>query len=60
MRIKIKAADIVAVVVVIACTYLLCHGIDTIVGYSLLAVVTGYFGLEVTLPHIGKRKGGKR
>lgn len=56
----IKSRDIVALCTLIACTWLLAHGRDTVVGYSLMGVVCGYFGIEFTLPRIGrKKKGGK-
>jgi hypothetical protein len=58
--IRIKNRDIVALVTLISCTYLIACGRDSIVGYSLLGVVCGYFGIEIIPPRIGrKKKGGK-
>ena len=60
MKFCINGRDIVALCVIVACVWLLSHGIDTVVGYSLLGVVAGYFGIEIIPPKIGKlRKGGK-
>ncbi|MCJ7828993.1 MAG: hypothetical protein MUP81_04555 [Dehalococcoidia bacterium] len=59
-NLKIKGRDIVTLCILVACVWLLTKGIDTVVGYSLLAVVCGYFGIEYTLPRIGgKKNGGK-
>ena len=62
---RIKSRDIVTLCILLACVWLLAHGIDTVVGYSLLAVVCGYYGIEFVPPKIakwrknGKKKGGK-
>lgn len=49
---------------VIICGTLIGCGHDSIIGYTLLAVVCGYYGITLTLPSIikwrngnGKRKG---
>jgi len=57
-KIGLKARDVVALVTLIACTYLIACGKDTIVGYSMLGVVAGYFGLEIIPPRIGRKKNG--
>jgi hypothetical protein len=60
MHMTIKGRDIVALCVLASCVWLLSHGIDTIVGYTLLGVVCGYFGIEIIPPRIGRKtKGGK-
>lgn len=42
-----KPKDIVALVVVVGAISLLWQGIDTVVGWSLIAIVAGYYGIEV-------------
>jgi len=65
MRITINARDIVTLCILVACVWLLSHGIDTVVAYSLLGVVCGYYGIELVPPKIvkwrknHKKKGGK-
>uniref|UniRef100_A0A6M3M5W1 Uncharacterized protein n=1 Tax=viral metagenome TaxID=1070528 RepID=A0A6M3M5W1_9ZZZZ len=39
--------DIIALVVIIIAATLLHRGIDTVVGWSLIGVVAGYFGIAV-------------
>ena len=57
---KVKATDCVAVLTIISCTTLIALGKDTIVGYSLLAVIVGYFGIETwPIPQIRARKKGE-
>lgn len=58
MKAVIKGRDVVALVTLGVCTYLLSQGIDTVVGYSLLGVVAGYFGIEIIPPRIGRKKNG--
>lgn len=59
-QLQIKGRDIVTLCILVACTWLLAQGIDSIVGYSLLGVVCGYYGIEFILPKVGfKKKGGK-
>jgi len=55
---SIKSRDIIALATLISCTYLLACGKDTIVGYTLLGVVCGYFGVEIVPPIIRRRKNG--
>lgn len=57
---KFKSRDIVALATLISCTYLIACGKDSVVGYTLLGVVCGYFGLEITLPQIRRKKKGGR
>jgi len=44
---KWKPRDVVALVVIIGAISLLWQGIDTTVGWSLIAIVAGYFGIEI-------------
>lgn len=60
MKININGRDAVALCVLVACTWLLSCGIDTVVGYSLLAVVVGYFGYEIVPPQIRKLTNGRK
>jgi len=57
-KIRVKSRDLIALATIISCTYLIASGRDTIVGYSLLGVVCGYFGLEIIPPRIGRKKNG--
>lgn len=65
MKFQIKGHDVVTLCILIACVWLLSRGIDTVVGYSLLGVVCGYYGIEIVPPKIvkwrtnGKKRGGK-
>jgi len=55
---KFAARDIIAILALVVCTILLCRGIDTTVGWSLLGTVAGYFGIEVA-PGVITRIRGK-
>jgi hypothetical protein len=64
MNVNFQGRDVVTFAVVIACFTLLMCGRDSVVGYSLLGSVVGYYGiiaLPQTLPLIFKSpwKGGK-
>ena len=60
MKILFTEKGIVALVTLVSCTTLLGLGINHVVGYSLLAVIVGYFGIEVwPLPQIRMRKKGE-
>jgi len=65
MQIQLTEKGLVTFCVVVACTTLLIMGRDTVVGYSLLGVVCGYYGVTIVPPKIskliqnGKKKGGK-
>jgi len=60
-NITIKGRDIVTLCILVACTWLLTQGIDTVVAYALLGVVCGYYGIEIVPPRISKLlKGGKK
>jgi len=60
MRVKITERGLIAFITLVSCTSLVLCGHDSIIGYTLLAVVVGYFGLEVSLPYFtGRKKGGK-
>ena len=57
---KFKPKDIVAILVVIVAASLLHRGIDSTVGWSLLGIVGGYYGIDF-LPFIkwGRNQGKK-
>jgi len=55
MKIHFTERGIVAFTTLVCCTTLISTGHDSIIGYSLLAVIAGFFGLEVTLPRIRKK-----
>jgi len=60
MKIQLTEKGLVALVTLVSCTTLLGLGVDHVVGYSLLAVIIGYFGIEVwPLPQIKMRKKGE-
>lgn len=44
---KIQMRDIVAILVIIVAASLLHRGIDTTVGWTLVAIVAGYFGISI-------------
>ena len=48
MKFKLEAKDLVALVVVICATILLAIGRDSYVGIALVAVVAGYYGIDLT------------
>ena len=44
---KCTMRDIVAILVIIVAASLLHRGIDTYVGWTLVAIVAGYFGISI-------------
>jgi len=60
---KLRPQDLIACMVIITCGVLLGMGKDHIIGIALLAVIGGYYGIDVTpLGDILRRKnnnGGK-
>ena len=56
---KWEPADLIALLVVCVCGILLGMGRDSIIGVTLVAVVTGYFGIRIT-PLGDLLKGKKR
>jgi len=57
---KITEKGLVAILALASCTVLLAMGKDTVVGFTLLAIVTGYFGIEVwPYPQIRSKKRGE-
>ena len=57
MRFHFSEKGIITFAVIVACTALLFSGRDHAVGYTLIAVVAGYFGLELgPVQWIAKRK----
>lgn len=60
MHVQVTERGFIAFATLTVCTTLILTGHDSIIGYCLLAVVAGYFGLEVTLPRITRGNGGKK
>jgi len=53
--------DIIAILVICIAGYLLSQGIDTQVGWALIAIVAGYYGIDLTpLIKIGRVQGKKK
>ena len=44
---KWQTRDIIAILVIIVAASLLHRGIDTYVGWTLVAIVAGYFGISI-------------
>lgn len=60
MKLPITEKGIIAILTLIVCGTLLGMGKDTVIGYTLLSVVIGYFGIEIwPLPQIKARKKGE-
>lgn len=57
MKLKLEGKDIFSIVVVICATILLLTGTDTVVGFCLLGVVAGYYGIDLTpWIHLGRNR----
>lgn len=57
---KLRPQDVIAILVVITCGVLLGLGRDSYIGLSLLAVIGGYYGIDISpLGDILRRKNGK-
>lgn len=57
---KLAGKDVVSLVVVICATILILSGKDSIVGFTLLGVVCGYYGIDLApFIKIGRNQGGK-
>lgn len=57
MKIQLTERGLVTFTALVVCFTLLMSGKDDVVGYSLLAVVIGYFGIEVwPIPQIRQRR----
>jgi len=58
---KWEPKDIVALVVVAGAVSLLWQGIDNIVGFSLLGIIVGYYGIDLTpFIKVGRNQGKKK
>jgi len=58
---KWQPKDIIAILVVLSATLLLLKGIDTVIGWSLLAVIAGYYGIDLTpFIKVGRNKRGDK
>ena len=44
---KISERGLIAILALAVCTTLIMSGKDTVIGWALLSVVAGYFGIEV-------------
>ena len=52
--------DVIAIVVIIGAVSLLWQGIDSVVGWTLLAIVAGYYGIDLTpFIKLGRNQGEK-
>ena len=59
MQIQLSEKGLVTFMALLVCGTLLGMGKDSTVGYALLAIIIGYFGIEVwPIPQITKRKKG--
>ena len=60
---KLRPPDLVAIMVICTCGILLGMGKDSVVSYTLLTVVAGYYGIDVSplgaILRRKNRKGGK-
>jgi len=56
MRVKVTERGLIAFTTLVVCATLMILGHDSFVGYALIAVVAGYFGLDLTLPRIGRKE----
>lgn len=45
---KLKPIDIISGIIILGALSLLHRGIDTIVAWSMLVVITGYYGFDLT------------
>lgn len=60
MKFQLTEKGLVAILTLAVCGTLIGMGNDTVIGYTLLAVIVGYFGIEVwPLPQIKTRKKGE-
>ena len=57
---KLEGKDIFSIIVVVCASALILAGKDTVVGFTLLGVVCGYYGIDLTpFIKIGRKQGGK-
>ena len=58
---KWQPRDVIAIVIILGAISLLWGGIDTIVGWSLLAIVAGYYGIDLTpFIKVGRNRNKKK
>ena len=58
MNVHLTERGLIAFTTLICCTTLLLVGKDGTVGYTLLAVVMGYYGITFVPPSIKRIRGG--
>lgn len=60
MKLQVTEKGVVAIVTLASCTALSATGNNGVVSYTMLAVVVGYFGIEIwPIPQITRRKKGE-
>lgn len=58
---KWQPKDVIALVVIIGAIILLAMGIDSLVGWTLLAIVAAYYGIDLTpFIKLGRNQKGKK
>lgn len=58
---KWQPKDVIALVVIIGAIILLTMGIDSLVGWTLLAIVAAYYGIDLTpFIKLGRNQKGKK
>ena len=58
---KWQPKDVIAVLVVVGAIFLLWQGINNIVGFALLGIIAGYYGIDLTpFIKLGRNKGNKK
>jgi len=60
MKVQVTEKGVIAIITLASCTALIATGHNGVVSYTMLAVVVGYFGIEIwPIPQITRRKGVK-
>ena len=58
---KWQPKDVIALVVICGAFTLLAMGLDSFVGWTLIAIVGGYFGIDLTPAiKLGRKQGAKK
>lgn len=60
-RMKWMPKDVITIVVIVGAIYLLAIGVDSWVGASLLGIVAGYYGIDLTpFIKVGRNRGKRK
>ena len=60
MKIQVTEKGVIAIITLGSCTAINLAGHNGVVSYTMLAVVVGYFGIEIwPIPQITRRKKGE-